>query len=118
MRLIDADKVDFFDYIEPYEVPWAEKCLADMPTVEAILIASGTCKMVAKDYVVYNRQWLKEHLQQEWDILNGKEYEPAIPIEWLEEYMVKWPSLLNAELPGVIEDWKKENGTDRQEQTP
>lgn len=33
----------------------------------------------------------------------------AIPIEWLEEYMVKWPSLLNAELPGVIDDWRKEN---------
>ena len=35
----------------------------------------------------------------------------AISVEWLEEYMVKWPSLLNAELPGVIDNWRKENET-------
>ena len=114
MRLIDADKVDFFDYIEPYELPWAEKCLADMPTVEAIPLEEGTCKKVTKDYVVYNRQWLKEHLQQEWDIINGKEYVPAIPVEWIEEYCAEnWVeySSQNDAIRRMVEDWGKENAT-------
>ena len=58
------------------------ECVKDLPEPEAIPIDTPFCKMVYGKYVVYDREWLKKHLQMEWNILNSKEYVPAIPIEW------------------------------------
>ena len=81
----------------------------DIPTVEAISIDKPFLKMRYGDYVIYNKKWLVNHLQTEWNILQGKEYQPAIPVEWIDEYE-------NTEWEGeelvftkMIRKWEKEN---------
>lgn len=79
----------------------------------AIPIDKPFLKMRYGNYVVYNKKWLVNHLQTEWSILQGKEYQPSIPIEWIK----KWVEKCNwhyTDLPRIIEtmleDWEKENG--------
>lgn len=80
----------------------------------AIPIDKPFLKMRYGDYVVYNKKWLVNHLQTEWNILQGKEYQPAIPIQWIEKYLEKWK---HAETYDdaytwwliIKRDWEKEN---------
>ena len=84
--------------------------ILDQQEVKAISLDKPFCKMVYGDYVVYNKKWLVNHLQTEWNILQGKEYKPAIPVEWIRNYVSIWISepyknfVLN-----MITKWEKEN---------
>ena len=87
-------------------------CNTSKPTVEAIPIDKPFLKMRYGDYVVYNKKWLVNHLQTEWNILQGKEYQPSIPIEWI----LKWAcEFIDPNSEGykmameLVHDWRKEN---------
>ena len=60
--------------------------IESQPVVDAIPVDKPFLKMRYGDYVVYNKKWLIDHLQTEWDILQGKEYQPSIPVEWLKKW--------------------------------
>lgn len=75
----------------------------------AIPIDKPFLKMRYGDYVVYNKKWLVDHLQTEWNILQGKEYQPSIPIEWIEEWGWKNGMSESMSLRVMIDDWEKEN---------
>ena len=86
----------------------------------AILIDKPFLKMRYGDYVVYNKKWLVNHLQTEWNILQGKEYQPAIPIEWIKNYArhkaskgfteidCYWQSW-EEDVLKMVAEWEKEN---------
>lgn len=104
MRLIDIDKVvsDYKGKNKSLQnVTWFE--LTDYE-VKAIPIDKPFLKMRYGDYVVYNKKWLVNHLQTEWNILQGKEYQPSIPIEWIKEHY-GWLTMAGE----IIKDWEKEN---------
>ena len=114
MRLIDADEVkqDIYKYIKeegrlinPYRM------LDYIDSVEtskkAIPIDKPFLKMRYGNYVVYNKEWLVNHLQTEWNILQGKEYQPAIPVEWLEQNAIKWG--VSFTMKRLLDAWEKEN---------
>ena len=78
-----------------------------------LLKAKGTVKMRKGDYVLYKYDWLKEHLDMEYDLLGGK----AIPVDWLltkaQEYLIDmritgWEMRF---IKSLIDDWEKENGS-------
>lgn len=112
MRLIDADKIRYKD-MSGGSVPdgvWYTFLddVEKIPTVKAIPIDKPFLKMRYGDYVVYNKKWLVNHLQTEWNILQGNEYKPAIPIEWI----VNWLNKNNrhyCDVDLMLEDWEKEN---------
>ena len=81
--------------------------------VDAIPIDKPFLKMRYGDYVVYNKKWLVDHLQTEWNILQGKEYQPSIPVEWIEEWGWKNGMSESMSLRVMIDDWEKENEIDR-----
>ena len=142
MRLIDADKLmlSLADWelqeapIHTYEKPkeftaddmqrmiWrtirdCESAVEEQPTVKAIPIDKPFLKMRYGDYVVYNKKWLVNHLQTEWDILQGKEYQPSIPVEWIKKWCNKEHNRKSLEerllkrygVITMLEDWEKEN---------
>lgn len=118
MRLVDADKLidnlewlNENDYILFDEV---KETVKNTTTVKAIPLDKPFCKMVYGDYVVYNKKWLVNHLQTEWNILQGKEYKPAIPIEWIEKWGWKNGMSESMSLRVMIEDWEKETALDKQ----
>ena len=99
----------------------------DIPTVEAISIDKPFLKMRYGDYVIYNKKWLVNHLQTEWNILQGKEYQPAIPVEWIEQwvdqktgtkvgdeigYLEEDKKMLIGFIYWLLGDWEKENEID------
>ena len=113
MRLIDADKLmlsladwklqesPISTYPKPKEFTaddmqrmiWrtirdCESAVEEQPTLKAIHIDKPFLKMRYDDYVVYNKKWLVNHLQTEWSILQGKEYQPSIPVEWIKKQKV------------------------------
>lgn len=132
MRLIDADKLELKHFVQrvteqPISYEGTQPIYANYdiidydvdnaPTVNAIPIDKPFLKMRYGDYVVYNKKWLVNHLQTEWNILQGKEYQPSIPIEWikkwcneehnrksLEERLLKRYGVIT-----MLEDWEKEN---------
>lgn len=81
MRLIDADKIDFTPYIDPFEIPGAQYAVEQSPTIEAIPV-----------------EWLEEKI-------NMYEYlaDHAEGI-WAERYD-EWAHLLSQ----MIEKWRREN---------
>lgn len=120
MRLIDFDKLmeqyDFYNEFAVHDLRYLKKeCL---PFVEAIPIDKPFLKMRYGDYVVYNKKWLVDHLQTEWNILQGKEYQPAIPVEWMKKWHEEEDRRLgdgwtHVEHPHsfsrMVADWEKEN---------
>ena len=132
-RLIDADKVytiivdemwdaDDLPHDEQQAVLSACRSIKGRiekraQVVDAIPIDKPFLKMRYGDYVVYNKKWLVDHLQTEWDILQGKEYQPSIPVEWIKKWCNKEHNRKSLEERllkryGVImmlEDWEKEN---------
>lgn len=115
MRLIDKDRLlkgsnhywlemENFGDIEAIDVRFIE--MAD--EVKAIPIDKPFLKMRYGDYVVYNKKWLVDHLQTEWNILQGKEYRPSIPIEFIERKLAEhW--YVDYDIRELLEDWEKEN---------
>ena len=89
----------------------------------AIPIDKPFLKMRYGDYVVYNKKWLVDHLQTEWNILQGKEYQPSIPVEWIKKWCNKEHNRKSLEerllkrygVITMLEDWEKENETRRTE---
>ena len=74
----------------------------------AIPIDKPFLKMRYGDYVVYNKKWLVDHLQTEWNILQGNEYQPSIPVEWLERKLAEhW--YVDYDIREMLDDWEKEN---------
>ena len=119
MRLIDADELkatrgmfiyqtEDADVIATEAYRW-ELIEREAPTVKAIPLDKPFCKMVYGDYVVYNKKWLVNHLQTEWNILQGKEYKPAIPVEWIEKWVITKFVGAGRVIDSMIEDWEKEN---------
>ena len=111
MRLIDADKLK--EELKANGLGYQYYMLDNAPTVKAILIDKPFLKTRYGDYVVYNKKWLVDHLQTEWSILQGKEYQPSIPIEWLRELQVRY---LKADcnmsvcvVNEILNLWQKEN---------
>lgn len=75
----------------------------------AIPIDKPFLKMRYGKYVVYDKKWLVNHLQTEWSILQGKEYQPSIPVEWLERKLAEhW--YVDYDIRELLDDWEKENG--------
>lgn len=117
MRLFDLDA--FYKFCEEsrrngHEV-WPEYyddyMESDRFTVKAIPIDKPFLKMRYGDYVVYNKKWLVDHLQTEWTILQGKEYQPSIPIEWIERKLAEhW--YVDYDVRELLDDWEKENEID------
>ena len=130
MRLIDADKViqsidrqmnmarellsnkpQAQEFVSIAEQSFKQE-ISNAPTVKAIPLDKPFCKMVYGDYVVYNKKWLVNHLQTEWNILQGKEYKPAIPVEWIEKYAKRTSKKCchcATAIWEMLEDWEKEN---------
>lgn len=108
MRLIDADELKVNCVcLDAFCVDG--RTIENAPTVEAIPIDKPFLKMRYGDYVVYNKKWLVDHLQTEWNILQGKEYQPSIPIEWIERKLAEhW--YVDYDIRELLEDWEKENG--------
>lgn len=112
MRLIDKDRLlkgsnhywlemENFGDIEAIDVRFIE--MAD--EVKAIPIDKPFLKMRYGDYVVYNKKWLVNHLQTEWNILQGKEYQPSIPIEWIKKQVKDgWYDIIE-----IMYHWEIEN---------
>lgn len=109
MSLIDTDELKKRFIGNRYGVKAIVYQIDNTPTVNAIPIDKPFLKMRYGDYVVYNKKWLVNHLQTEWDILQGKEYQPSIPIEWIEEWGWKNGMSESMSLRVMIEDWEKEN---------
>ena len=94
--------------------------LFEKPYLKAIPIDKPFLKMRYGDYVVYNKKWLVDHLQTEWTILQGKEYQPSIPIEWIKKWCNKEHNRKSLEerllkrygVITMLEDWEKENEID------
>lgn len=119
MRLIDKDRLlkgsnhywlemENFGDIEAIDVRFIEMA----EEIKAIPIDKPFLKMRYGDYVVYNKKWLVNHLQTEWNVLQGKEYKPAIPVEWI----LKWAcGFIDPNSEGykmameLVHDWEKEN---------
>lgn len=75
----------------------------------AIPIDKPFLKMRYGNYVVYDKKWLVNNLQTEWSILQGKEYQPSIPVEWLERKLAEhW--YVDYDIRQLLDDWEKENG--------
>lgn len=84
------------------------RMIDNAPTVKAIPIDKPFLKLRYGDYVVYNKKWLVDHLQTEWNLLLGKEYQPSIPIEWIERKLAEhW--YVDYDIRELLEDWEKEN---------
>lgn len=128
MRLIDADEL-IKDIMELWDYKTVDGITAttvlkqtitdieNQPTVNAIPIDKPFLKMRYGDYVVYNKKWLVNHLQTEWNILQGKEYQPAIPIEWIEKFMNRFrlDMVISDEyalLHFMLTEWENENEID------
>lgn len=123
MRLIDADKLQIKHFVQRGDQPigyegtqplydYTDLIAYDVdnaPTVKAIPLDKPFCKMVYGDYVVYNKKWLVNHLQTEWNILQGKEYKPAIPVEWIEKWVITKFVGAGRVIDSMLEDWGKEN---------
>lgn len=104
MRIVDADEVKKAFIGNRYGTKAIEYVIDNLPTVKAIPIDKPFLKTRYGDYVVYDKKWLVNHLQTEWNILQGKEYQPSIPIEWIKEHYAYYGIIKT-----LIEDWEKEN---------
>lgn len=126
-RLIDVDKAenDIVENVTTKAVSRVVAILQGQPTVKAIPIDKPFLKMRYGDYVVYNKKWLVDHLQTEWNILQGKEYQPSIPVEWIDEWLDKTTNTKDGDDISMLEEgvkigiafidlmvrqWEKENG--------
>ena len=88
-RLIDADALK--EYIDcghlrnPCEVCFSELDVVNLidaqPTVDAVPLDGSFLKMSKGSYVIYQREWLYEHLEQEFDILRSASGKPTIDAE-------------------------------------
>ena len=109
MRLIDADKLK--EELKANGLGYQYYMLDNAPTVKAIPIDKPFLKMRYGDYVVYNKKWLVNHLQTEWSILQGNEYQPSIPIEFIERKLAEhW--YVDYDIRELLDDWEKENEID------
>ena len=121
-RPIDADETKRAFVGNRYGSKAIEYVIDSQPTVKAIPIDKPFLKMEYGDYVVYNKKWLVNHLQTEWNILQGKEYQPAIPIEWIKNKKVDFQNKdyqfnytrgmqdgYNDCIDYLLSEWEKEN---------
>jgi len=53
----------------------------EQPTVDAVPLDGSFLKMSKGSYVIYQREWLYEHLEQEFDILRSASGKPTIDAE-------------------------------------
>lgn len=129
MSLINKEKLESEMYHNAFEIDtdlqkWDSGCwirykmfenvIEEQPEVKAIPLDKPFCKMVYGDYVVYNKKWLVNQLQTEWNILQGKEYKPAIPVEWIDGYIKRRANDVNiyAEIlfiSDMVKEWEAEN---------
>jgi len=85
-----------------------QEALNKVPTVDAVPLDGSFLKMSKGDYVIYQREWLYEHLEQELDILRSVSGKPTIDAEpvrhgkWIDGHC----SLCGCDVPAYIEDWK------------
>ena len=88
-RLIDADALK--EYIDcghlrnPCEVCFSELDVVNLidaqPTVDAVPLDGSFLKMSKGGYVIYQRKWLYEHLEQEFNILKSASGKPTADAE-------------------------------------
>ena len=103
-----------FDLICGYPIDKVVEIVDDYKQGKLIYLSG--LKAGYKDYVVYKRSWLKEHLDMEYHLLGGK----AIPVEWIKNWdasPIQWigdkhidESELHRYIVEMLEQWKKENG--------
>lgn len=109
-----AEKDAYFTGSRDINVSWntAICAIKQAPIVEAIPLDKPFLKMRYGDYVIYNKEWLLNHLQMEWNILQFKEFQPAIPIEWIRQWYKSRDYLSEGKtaICRMIWDWEKENG--------
>jgi len=57
------------------------QAIDEQPTVDAVPLDGSFLKMSKGSYVIYQREWLYEHLEQEFDILRSASGKPTIDAE-------------------------------------
>jgi hypothetical protein len=97
-RLIDADALDakaqkLWERNEITNGEWLliRQLLSEQPTIDAVPLDGSFLKMSKGGYVIYQRKWLYEHLEQEFNILKSASGKPTIDAE-----PVRHAKLLNA----------------------
>jgi hypothetical protein len=107
MRLIDADalktalyydvsKGTYGEFMDGSEVSFTDreilKLIDQQPTIEdAVPLDGSFLKMSKGGYVIYQRKWLYEHLEQEFNILKSASGKPTVDAEpmrhgkWIEK---------------------------------
>ena len=82
-RLIDAEKLKkhyaWWDDDERRKL--FDQIVDAQPTVDAVPLDGSFLKMSKGSYVIYQREWLYEHLEQEFDILRSASGKPTIDAE-------------------------------------
>jgi len=82
-RLIDAEKLKkhyaWWDDDERRKL--FDQIVDVQPTVDAVPLDGSFLKMSKGSYVIYQREWLYEHLEQEFDILRSVSGKPTIDAE-------------------------------------
>lgn len=81
MRLIDADAIPWnVDGVG--EIPVITKEEIDrLPTVDAIVLNPSILKLSKGGYILYKREWLYRHLEQEFNILARVSGQPTVKAE-------------------------------------
>ena len=118
MKLLNKQDLDKL-VEEPFEKFLSRLDLKCPAPVEAIPIDKPFLKMKYKGYTVYKTEWLKEHIEMEYRVIKGisESKAEAIPVEWIEKWFNQFYGEQGLEWNRckrfMLEDWKKENGTDR-----
>lgn len=120
VRLIDADAlanyIDFGHLINPNEKSYSEndirKMIDMMPTIEAVPLDGSFLKLSKDGYVIFQREWLYDHLEQEFDILrraSGRPTVEAIPVDQIRQEIQsrrsKGQHLVAEAMEAILEIW-------------
>lgn len=89
------------------ELDWWNAEYEEPKDTKTITISKGAVKHGNKDYVVYKRDWLMEHLDSEFEVLKGarelgKKIQNAKPSTWLTD------GLTEEEVKQIIDDAKEQ----------
>ncbi len=120
VRLIDADALaKFIDYghlNNPNDKLYSENDIREMidmmPTIEAVPLDGSFLKLSKDGYVIFQREWLYDHLEQEFDILrraSGRPTVEAIPVDQIrkdiERRRAKGQHLLAEAMEAILQIW-------------
>ena len=85
-RLIDAQDAfnaltDYYHHHTSAQHLALQEALNKVPTVDAVPLDGSFLKMSNGGYVIYQREWLYEHLEQEFNILRSASGQPTVDAE-------------------------------------